>query len=122
MTAAPTLTVLLPICNNAATVQQTVASILAQTFADFELLLIDDASTDASPDLARALHDQRIIFVRNPERLELTRTLNKGLALARAPFIARIDADDLCLPERFEKLLAFLQTRPEIAVVGSFVQ
>jgi glycosyltransferase involved in cell wall biosynthesis len=117
----PRVTVLLPAYNAAATLRATIDSILAQTFPDFELLILDDASTDATPDILHEIRDPRLRLHRNPANLELTRTLNVGLSLSRGTYIARIDADDLCLPERVARQVAFLDAHPHIAVVGTFV-
>src|SRR4051794_24616628 len=116
----PAVTVLLPVRNGAAYLEAAVRSILGQTFADLELLAVDDGSTDQTPAmLARlAAEDGRIRVVRQ-EALGLVPALNRGLEQARAPLIARMDADDVALPERLARQVAFLEAAPEVALVGT---
>jgi glycosyltransferase involved in cell wall biosynthesis len=118
----PQVTFLLPVYNAADTVADTVESILSQTYEEFELLIIDDASTDDSAELLATFEDPRIRIHRNETNLELARTLNRGLSLARGNYIARIDADDICLPHRAVTQVDFLDKNPHIAVVGSQVE
>lgn len=101
---------------------EAVDSILGQTFTDFEFLIIDDASTDRTPEILRSYDDPRIRVVTNEENLGLTKSLNKGLTLARGEYIARMDADDISLPERLEKQVLFLEKNPNIDVLGANVQ
>ncbi|MBF0262027.1 MAG: glycosyltransferase [Magnetococcales bacterium] len=117
----PRVTVLTSVYNGARYLDDAIASILAQTWTDFELLLIDDASTDATPVIlaAWAGRDPRIRLVRNVENLGLTRSLNKGIVLARGVWIARQDADDRSLPDRLARQMAFLETHPDIGLLGS---
>lgn len=117
--AAPKVTVLLPVHNGERFIEAAVGSVLTQTFADFELLVIDDGSTDRTPELLRSFTDPRLRIEKNPENLRLIRSLNRGLELARGEYIARMDADDICFPERLEKQVAFLDANREIGVVGS---
>jgi glycosyltransferase involved in cell wall biosynthesis len=100
--------------------EEAVESILAQSFDDFELLALDDGSTDASPRILEALasRDDRI-RVRRTEHAGLVSQLNQGLAEARGEFIARMDADDVSHPERFERQLAYLDTHPDCVAVGT---
>ena len=118
----PRVTVLMTVYNGAAYVRSAVDSVLAQTYADFELLVIDDASTDGSGDVVRAVCDARIRVVPNAANLGLTTSLNTGLALARGELVARHDADDLSRPERLATQVALLDTRPEVSLVGSWYQ
>lgn len=117
---APRVTVLMPVYNAARFVEAAIRSVLAQTFDDFELVVIDDGSSDDSARIVRSFDDPRIRFVQNERNLGLTPTLNRGLALARGEFVARQDADDLSEPPRLERQVAFLDANPEVAVVGSW--
>jgi glycosyltransferase involved in cell wall biosynthesis len=120
-TVAPLVTVLMPIYNGEAFVVDAVESILGQTFRDFEFLVIDDASTDRSVDILGGISDPRIRLVHNERRLELIRTLNRGLELARGKYIARMDADDVSLPTRLERQVGFMEANPEVGICGTWV-
>jgi glycosyltransferase involved in cell wall biosynthesis len=116
---------LLPVHNQADTVGATLESILAQTHADFEVVVIDDASNDGTVDILRTLEARaggRIRVHRNETNLEMTRSLILGMSLVRGRYVARIDADDLCLPERAARQAEFLDGHPDIGVVGSFIE
>jgi GT2 family glycosyltransferase len=117
------LTVLLAVYNGQKYLRESLDSVLAQTFGDFEFLIIDDGSTDQTLSILKQYQarDTRIRLVSRPNR-GLTNTLNEGLSLARGEFLARMDADDLCLPQRFEKQLAYLRAHPECVLVGSRVE
>ncbi|MEO5377937.1 MAG: glycosyltransferase [Magnetococcus sp. DMHC-6] len=120
MNAFP-VTVLTSVFNGAVYLDAAIASILAQSFTNFEFILIDDASTDATPHMLAkwARRDARIVLVRNDSNMGLTRSLNKGLLLARGEWIARQDADDISMPQRLEKQLAFLANHPEVGILGT---
>ncbi|WP_207168638.1 glycosyltransferase [Thiocystis violacea] len=100
--------------------REAVNSILNQTFTDFEFLIFDDCSTDSTLKILQSYDDPRIQIIINEENIGLTESLNKGLALARSDLIARMDADDISLPNRFEKQVNFLQDKPQIAAVGTW--
>ena len=114
----PAVTVLMPAYNAEEYIAEAVESILTQTFTDFELLIIDDGSSDKTPDVVKEYtrRDSRVRLERNERNLRIAATLNKGLALAAAPLIARMDADDVSLPERIEKLVVFMRANPDITV------
>ena len=120
MNPAPLISVVMPVHNGRRYVADAVRSILAQTFRDFELIVIDDGSTDGSDEIVRDLAsaDARIRLVRQ-ENKGVTCSLNVGVAQARGTLIARMDADDLSWPERFEKQVRFLDSRPDHVLVGS---
>ena len=115
----PLVTVLMPVRNGAAHLPASLASILGQTFGDFELLVLDDGSTDATPELLRAVADPRLRIVTNPQNLGLVPTLNRGLKLARGALIARQDHDDISLPTRLQRQMDFLRENPDCALVGT---
>ncbi|MFN3687626.1 MAG: glycosyltransferase [Salinarimonas sp.] len=98
---------------------EAVESVLAQTFDDFELVVVDDGSEDPAPVASLAKRDARVRTVANDRNLGLARSLNRGVALARAPIIARMDADDICHPSRLEALCRALDEDPALTVVGS---
>jgi glycosyltransferase involved in cell wall biosynthesis len=105
--------------NDARYLPQSVESILAQTLGDFEFLITDDGSTDGSGDYLRALRDPRIRLLSNTTNLGLTRSLNRGLNAAAGHFVARMDADDVAVPDRLARQVEFLSARPEVGIVGS---
>jgi glycosyltransferase involved in cell wall biosynthesis len=106
--------------DGAATVARAVASVAAQGYGDWELLVVDDASTDGTGEVLRALAaaDPRITLLRNERNRGLAHSLNRGWRAARGALVARLDADDECLPERLALQAAFLDAHPEVAVVG----
>ncbi len=99
--------------------EKAIESILNQTYTNFEFLIIDDGSTGSISDILHKYGDPRIRLVKNENNLGLTKSLNKGLALANGEYIARMDADDISLPKRFEKQVSFLIKNPDIALVGT---
>lgn len=122
-TSSPSLSVVLPVHNGAPYLSAAVESILVQTYSDFELLVIDDGSDDESGLIAEAYasRDPRVRVFRQENR-GLVATLNRGLALCRAPLVARMDADDVSLPCRFAVQVPRFRDRPRLAVVGGFVK
>lgn len=101
--------------------RQAIDSILGQSFTDFELIVVEDPSLSSGEALLEGITDARLNYIRNDERTSLPRQHNRGLAEARGQFISRFDADDICEPHRIERELAFLQSHPDINVVGSFL-
>jgi glycosyltransferase involved in cell wall biosynthesis len=114
------LSVLLPVRDGEATLDAAISSIRQQSFRDFELLVLDDGSRDASPDIAtrHAAEDPRVRLLANPAS-GIVAALNFGIESAQAPLVARMDADDVALPERFERQLARLAAEPELLVLGT---
>jgi glycosyltransferase involved in cell wall biosynthesis len=112
----PRISVLLPVRDGAAFLREALASVLAQTLRDFELVVVDDGSVDATRAILGAVGDERLRVVRQ-ERLGLVAALNRAVAEARAPLLARMDADDVSLPERLERQVGYLDARPRAALV-----
>ena len=98
----PKVSVILPVYNAEKFLKEAIDSILNQTFTDFELLLINDGSTDRSEEIIKSYNDKRISYAKNEKNSGLINTLNRGIDLARGEYIARMDGDDIALPERFE--------------------
>lgn len=121
MTQPAKISVLMGVYNGGEYLEAAIVSILNQSFRDFEFIIIDDASTDNSPKVLKewAERDPRIVLMHNQTNLGLTKTLNLGIAKARGEWIARQDADDRSLPDRFSRQLAFLQRHPEVGIVGT---
>jgi glycosyltransferase involved in cell wall biosynthesis len=119
--ATPKVTVLLPVYNASLFLKEAIESVLAQTFTDFELLIINDGSTDRSEEIILSYSDSRIRYEKNETNLRLIATLNKGIDLAKGEFIARMDADDICMPSRLEKQVAYMDANPDVGVLGTWV-
>lgn len=121
MSAAPAISVLMPVYNQTTYLFEAIDSILNQNYSDFEFIIIDDHSTDVTPHLLEGYRhqDPRICVVRNETTLGVANSLNRGLALARGRYIARMDSDDISFPERFEKQVAFLEEHPRLGVLGT---
>jgi glycosyltransferase involved in cell wall biosynthesis len=115
----PAVTVLMPVFNAERHLRAAIDSILGQTRADFELLVVDDGSTDGSAAIAAGYDDARIRIERFPVNRGLSAALNHGLRCASATLIARQDADDVSRPDRLETQLAIVTRDPELALVGS---
>ena len=114
------ISVILPVYNAELYIEEAVNSILSQTFTDFELIIIDDGSTDSAFELLSKLAalDARIRLV-SRENKGLIATLNEAIYLAKSAYIARMDADDIALPTRLAKQFEFLQANPKVAVLGT---
>ncbi len=118
------VTVLMATYNDAASIKAAVESIRTQTYTNWDLLIVDDGSTDDTPAILQRLaqQDERITVVRNPTNRGLAASLNIGWRQARGELIARMDADDLCLPERLQRQVEFMTAHPEVAVLGAGVE
>lgn len=114
----PLVSVAMSVHNGAGTVSAAVRSILWQTFADWELILVDDASTDSTPAVLRQFRDSRIRLIHGSEQLGLGARLNQCVDWARGTYIARMDADDIAYPDRFQRQVAYLQSHPDVDLVG----
>jgi len=116
---SPKVSVVMSIYNSERYLQEAIDSILSQTFTDFELIIIDDGSTDSSAEILDSYKDTRIKRINNPQNLGLSRSLNLGIASARGEFIARMDSDDISLPERFDHQIKYLQEHDHIGILGT---
>jgi glycosyltransferase involved in cell wall biosynthesis len=118
----PLISVVMAVYNNASYLDQSIQSILRQTYSNFEFIIIDDGSTDETHDILQSYKDPRIILVTNNKNLGLAKSLNHGLELAKGDLIARQDADDVSHPERFEAQAEYLDLHPNVGVVAASVQ
>jgi len=109
----------MPVYNAERYLRPAVESILAQTFGDFEFLIVNDGSSDGSRKIVESYADPRIKLVDNPRNMGLAKTLNRGLSLAAGDLIARQDADDISYPDRLRRQVEFLDNHPEVALVGA---
>lgn len=118
---APHVNVLMPVFNGESHVREAIESILGQTFADFELILVEDGSTDRTLDILRnyARRDLRVVLLENGSNQGLVYSLNRGLSLARGKYIARMDADDISLPDRLQRQVEYMESHPEVGVLGT---
>jgi glycosyltransferase involved in cell wall biosynthesis len=115
----PVISIGMPIFNAGQYLRPAVLSIIQQTFTRWELIIIDDASTDGSLDSIRELDDSRIRIIKGSDNRGLASRLNEAVGLARGKFFARMDQDDISHPERLARQLAFLESQPDVDVVGT---
>jgi glycosyltransferase involved in cell wall biosynthesis len=116
------VTVLMPVYNASAHLREAIDSILNQTFTNFEFLIINDGSTDSSEEIILSYNDPRIRYEKNEVNIRLIATLNKGLEIAKGKYIARMDADDISLPERLQVQFDFMEASPAVALCGSWCE
>lgn len=117
---APAVSVVMAVRNGERFLNEAVDSILAQTFDDFEFIVVDDASQDSTLRLLQEYPDVRLRIVRNEVHMGLSASLNRGIRMARGRYIARMDADDVSYPERFARQVQLLDARPDLGLVGSW--
>lgn len=122
MRSDPEVSVVMSVYNDELYLQEAIDSILNQTFANFEFIIINDASTDSSQAIIEHYHDARIRLLTNDHNLMLPQCLNQGIRIARGKYIARMDADDISLPNRLEKQLTFMEENLDIGVCGAWVK
>ncbi len=113
------VTVLMPVFNSELFIKAAIDSILVQTYTNFEFIIINDGSKDGSDAIIRSYIDKRIRYIDNQKNKGIVATLNEGLALSTGKYIARMDADDISLPHRLEKQVAFLENNPDYKLCGS---
>jgi glycosyltransferase involved in cell wall biosynthesis len=115
---SPKITVLMPAYNTGKYIHEAISSVLKQTFTDFELLIINDGSTDDTLAVTNSFTDARIRVI-NQDNKGVANALNNGLSNARAPYIARFDADDVCYPNRLQVQYDFITEHPDYSIIGS---
>lgn len=118
----PVVTVLMPVYNGSEYLNESIRSILQQSFTDFEFIIIDDGSTDDSVSIVSSFKDYRIRLICNDRNLGVSEALNKGLALSSGMYVARMDSDDISYPERLAKQVAFMEENREIGICGTWVE
>ena len=118
--SAPIVTVLMAVFNGEKYLREAIDSVLTQTFGDFELLIVNDGSTDGSRAIVESYGDSRIRLIDNETNLGLARSLNRGLAVARGRYVARLDADDVSEPERLARQAEFMERHPDVVLLGSW--
>ncbi len=115
----PLVSVVMPVFNAALFLREAIDSILHQTYTNFEFIIINDGSTDDSQEIIDSFNDPRITRIRNATNLGLIQSLNLGLKIAKGVYICRMDADDISLPERLEKQIRYLESNPQIEILGT---
>ncbi|MBM3210404.1 glycosyltransferase [Candidatus Saccharibacteria bacterium] len=123
MQAVPRVSVIIPAYNAEAYISNAIQSIVEQTFQSFEVIIIDDASSDTTYDIARAwnLRDTRVQVYRNKKNLGIGANRSKGIELAKGEYICWQDADDISLPNRLEQQVSFLDAHKDVGIVGGFI-
>ncbi|MBA4241553.1 MAG: hypothetical protein C0448_12570 [Sphingobacteriaceae bacterium] len=118
----PLISVLMPVYNGQQYLAEAIESILNQTYKHFELLLLDDGSSDNSEQIIKGFKDARIVYVKNETNKGLIFTLNRGIGLTKGTYIARMDADDVSVASRFEKQILEFEKDEKLVVCGSFIK
>jgi glycosyltransferase involved in cell wall biosynthesis len=116
----PLVTVLMPVYNCELYIAEAIGSILHQTYQNFEFLIIDDASNDTTVSIIKTFEDPRIHLIEKPKNSGYTESLNYGLRIAKGKYIARMDGDDVSLPERLKVQVAYMEAHPEVVACGAF--
>ena len=121
--AAPAVSIVMPVRDGERFLQMAIDSVLAQSFADFELIVIDDGSSNSTPAILAeaARRDPRIVVI-SKEPMGVAAAFNLGIAAARAPLIARLDADDIALPDRLARQVETMHSEPSLGLLGSFAE
>lgn len=118
----PKISVIFPVRNSQPYLQEAIRSILTQTYQNFEVVCIDDGSSDSGTRLLDSIHDPRWTLIRHQTSIGLTASLNEGLGIAQGTYIARMDGDDVCYKKRFAEQVRFLENNRAIDVVGSWAK
>jgi len=116
----PEVSVIMSVYNGEKYLGEAIESILTQGYKNFEFIIINDASTDKSPEIVNSYEDSRIKLIHNEKNLGLTASLIKGISLSQGRYIARMDCDDISLPERLKKQIEFMNENPHIGVCGTW--
>ena len=114
------ISVIMSVFNEEKYLQESIESILNQTYKDFEFIIVNDGSFHGTGEILRSYKDPRIRLINNEKNIGLTKSLNKAIKIAQGEYIVRQDADDISLPQRLEKQVEFLEKNPEIKVLGTF--
>ena len=116
---APAVSVVMPVYNGEKYLRESIDSILNQTYTDYEFIIVNDGSNDKTEEIILSYNDNRIRYIKNEKNLQIVKSLNRGIELAKGRYIARMDADDISLPRRFEKQITFMENNLEIGVCGT---
>lgn len=116
------VSVILPVFNGADYIRQSLDSLLNQTYSDFEIIIIDDCSTDQTAAISQEYADPRIRYYRNDTNSGIVYSLNRAISLADGEYIARMDADDICMPTRLEKQAEYLDNNPSVGLISTWFE
>lgn len=116
------VSIIMSVYNGADFIEETINSILKQNYSEFELIIVDDCSTDDTWNILNAFTDKRIIILRNEKNMHLAFSLNRAIKASQGKYVARMDGDDICEPDRFVKQVEYLRSHPDIAVLGGYAQ
>lgn len=116
----PMVSVIIPAYNEEQNIRNAIESVLAQDFEDFELIIVDDGSTDATSDIIESFSDKRIIFLQNKTNIGVTKSRNRALSEAGGKYIACLDADDTCTPDRLRKQVDYMETHPKCVLCSTY--
>lgn len=114
----PKISVVMPVYNGEKYLKEAIDSIQNQTFSDFELIIINDCSTDGTESIIMSYKDNRIVYIKNEKNLGVAKSLNKGFDIAKGEYIVRMDADDISFPYRFKKQIEYMDSNPKVGVCG----
>ena len=118
----PTVSIIMSVYNGENYLNTAIDSILNQSFTDFEFIVINDSSSDTSKLIIQSYEDDRIVYLENEQNIGLAASLNKGIAIAKGKYIARMDDDDVAYPERLNRQISFLEENPEVGVLGTYAK
>lgn len=119
MIESPVVSIVMAAYNEEKYIAEAIRSILDQTFSSFEFIIVNDGSTDKTGEIIQSFIDQRIVYIKNEKNLKLISSLNRGLSIAKGKYIARMDADDIALPDRLKKQVDFMESHPSIGLSGA---
>jgi glycosyltransferase involved in cell wall biosynthesis len=115
---SPLVSIVMSVYNGVKYIAESVKSILTQTYTNFEFIIINDGSTDGTREILESYQDERIVLI-HQENMGLTKSLNKGIALAKGKYVARQDADDVSKSDRLEKQVAYMEAHPQVGLLGT---
>ncbi len=118
----PKVSVVMSVYNDEKFVGQSIQGVLNSTFKDFEFIICNDCSTDNTEEVIKSFKDERIVYVKNEINLKAAGGANRGLSLAKGEYVMRIDSDDITMPDRMQKQVDFLDSHPDVALVGGWAQ
>ena len=116
----PMVSVIMPAYNEEQNIHDAIASVLAQDFEDFELIVVDDGSTDLTGEIIKSFTDKRIVYLKNKTNIGVTRSRNRALETAKGKYIACLDADDTCTPDRLRKQVEYMESHPKCVLCSTY--